>query len=117
MDPETTAAPKEPQAFVAEAQTAIKGFVSAVGRFFEAHPNLESDAAKGLQDAADTAAPLAEAAVNNLLPPSLADVIDAAITKEQADADASAQRIQANAAARIETLQELKANTATPAAE
>lgn len=97
-------APKPAQTFISEAKSAISNLGSAVKAFFEAHPELETDAANGLRDAADAAAPLAEAAVEEVAPQSLADVIDAAIAKEEQDANAAAGEIAADAAARTQKL-------------
>jgi hypothetical protein len=106
-----------PQEFVADGQKALSALTTAVKDFFEAHPEIESDAASALKDVANDAAPLADAAVEAETPPALADVIDIAIAKEQSDADEAAAKIQADAQTRIAALTAVKERLHAPETE
>jgi len=99
-----------------EFKDGLAALVAKAKAFFEAHPDLESDAATDLKDAVDTAAPLAEKAVEEVAPPTLAETFDAAIANEQTQADAASAKIQADAQARIQALQQAKANAQAAAA-
>jgi len=95
--------------FIADAQAKAESVAAKIRAFFEAHPDLESDAAADLKTGIDTLGTVAQATVEHDAPASAQTVLDEAIAAIQAKADTDAAAIQADAQAHIAALQTAKA--------
>lgn len=102
-----------PKEFEALAKEKIEAFASAVEKFFEAHPDVESDAASALQLAADDASEAAKAEVEQVAPKSTQELLDDAISAVDANTAKEIAIIQAQADARKAELTSAKAAVAS----
>jgi hypothetical protein len=94
--------------FVVAAQAELANLVDATKSFFEAHPDIESDAATTLKQAAVDAAPLVETEVQHEAPPTIAAIVDSAIAAEAASLEASITAMKAESDKKVAALQSLK---------